>query len=91
MDENSAGLVVSQQPSAVDWASGFNDSFTAPLTTTNLQSSKIHEDLPEEDDPFGDFNSSTETDQAWQEGFSTNFADMDVKEKNLKKETPASA
>ncbi|KAI7867052.1 SIT4 phosphatase-associated protein-domain-containing protein [Mucor mucedo] len=100
VNENPAGLVVSHQAdeekedeeTTVDWTGGFSDSFTAQ-PAAGLQTPQKH-DSPEDDDPFGDFNSSnstTEPDQTWQDGFSTNFADMDVKEKNLKKETPASA
>lgn len=93
------------EDSNVDWTGGFGDSFTtqpaADLHRTqshNLSDEeeiKLKDEDEDEDDPFGDFSSSTSqpTDK-WEDGFSSNFADMDVnatEEKNLKKETPASA
>lgn len=53
----------------IDWTGGFSDSFTAPLAVDKKD---------EEEDPFGDFASCNETTK-WEDGFSSNFADMDVK------------
>lgn len=56
------------------------------------------EESEDENDPFGDFNSSNDnktTDQKWEEGFSSNFADMDLnkveEDQKLKKDTPVEA
>lgn len=72
INTNPGGLVVSRQmdpqeddDDEVDWTGGFSHS--------------VHnkENDEEEEDPFGDFASGPEA--KWEEGFSTNFADMDVK------------
>ncbi|KAI8064073.1 SIT4 phosphatase-associated protein-domain-containing protein [Thamnidium elegans] len=82
INENPGGLVVShhhimdqqedynsdEDEARIDWTGGFSDSFTAPLAV----------DKNDEEDPFGDFTSCNET-AKWEDGFSTNFADMDVK------------
>jgi hypothetical protein len=52
-------------------------------------------EIEDEDDPFGDFNSNNDnepTNQKWEEGFSSNFGDMDIntieEDQKLKKDTP---
>lgn len=82
----------------VDWSRGFSDSFTPqPTTQTQNHSNAFGGDSDEDDeDPFGDFNSSSdqETSHQWEEGFSSNFADMDVstyKNQESKKDLPVKA
>lgn len=90
------------EETTIDWTGGFSDAFTTTQPTSNLHRTQSHNSSDdeqdnkskEEDDPFGDFNSSSEITEKWEEGFTSNFADMDVKsmdETNLKKETPTPA
>lgn len=81
----------------VDWSGGFSDSFTPqPSTQTQNYSHAFGGEDEDDEDPFGDFNSSSdqETSHQWEEGFSSNFADMDVstyKNQESKKDLPVKA
>jgi len=68
------------------WSGGEYDPFsTAGQNDNEIKADKSNADNEDEDDPFGDFASSSsandslgQTASQWEDGFASNFADMDL-------------